>query len=110
MAIPSNKLTPNYGANKGARGMNKLKLYGGVFLVVLLLLGAVTFKTVGFIEVKGHQAAIVENQFSLGGLVGEKGVVEQPLGPGKHFYIPFAQNYQIYNVCTDNFVMGADKY
>lgn len=110
MSIPQNKPSSNFGTHKGGKRMNKLKLYGGSLGVALLFLGILAYNLIGFVEVKGHQAAIIENQFSLFGLVGDKGVQEAPLGPGKHFIIPFAQNYQVYNVGTDNFVMGADKY
>lgn len=110
MPIPQNKPSPSYGTNRGGNNMNKLKLYGGGALIALVVFTIIAFRTVGFIEVNGHQAAVVENQFTLFGMLGEKGVQKETLGPGKHFYIPFAQHYVVYNIGTDNFVMGDDKY
>lgn len=107
MSIPkmnNNNPSPNYGTNKGAT-LNKIKLYGGIGVIGLTILVVAAFQLIGFVEVKGHQAAVVEKFYG-----SDKGVQKEILSPGRHFYVPLLQKPYLYNVGTSNFIMGVPKY
>lgn len=85
--------------------MDKLKYFTGIGVLLFVLTLVAGFNLIGFVEVKGHQAAIVEKFY------GEnKGVQDHVLGPGRHFYVPLLERPYVYNVGTSNFIMGKEQY
>lgn len=85
--------------------MNKTQLFTGLAVAGVILLAIAAFQFVGFVEIKGHQMAVVEVFYG-----SDKGVQPNLLGPGRHFYVPAYSKPYIYNVGTDNFIMGNSKY
>lgn len=85
--------------------VDKLKYFTGIGVLLFVLTLVAGFNLIGFVEVKGHQAAIVEKFY------GEnKGVQDHVLGPGRHFYVPLLERPYVYNVGTSNFIMGKEQY
>lgn len=89
---------------KQMKGKN-LRLYGIIGGISLLVLIVAAFQFIGFVEVKGHQSAVVEQFYGA-----DKGVQGALLGNGRHFYMPIFSKPYVYNVGTDNFIMGNPKY
>lgn len=85
--------------------MNKTKVVLGLSGFGLLLAVVLAFQSIGFVEVKGHQAAVVEKFYGE-----DKGVQSQLLENGRHFYVPMFSKPYVYNVGTDNFIMGNSQY
>lgn len=83
----------------------KLRFYGVVGFIGLVITFIAAYQFIGFAEVKGHQAAVVEKFYG-----GDKGVQANLLNNGRHFYVPALSKPYIYNVGTDNFIMGNKKY
>ena len=83
----------------------KLKLWGGIGVLAAVIFMIVAYQFIGFAEVKGHQAAVVEKFYG-----DDKGVQTALLNNGRHFYVPAFSKPYIYNVGTDNFIMGDSKY
>lgn len=91
--------------NKGAKKVNKTQIFGITAIIGVVLVAIAAFQLVGFVEVKGHQQAVVEVFY------GEtKGVQDQLLNNGRHFFVPALSKPYVYNVGTDNFIMGNPKY
>lgn len=90
---------------KGGGKMNKAKIFGISAVVGILFLAIAAFQFIGFVEVKGHQQAVVEVFYG-----DDKGVQEILLGNGRHFYMPIFSKPYVYNVGTDNFIMGDSQY
>lgn len=105
--LGNNNNNPYGNGYKGGQRVSnfKLKLYGGMGAIGLLILVVAAFQTIGFVEVKGHQAAVVEKFYG-----SDKGVQPTLLGPGRHFYVPLLSKPYVYNVGTDNFIMGKASY
>ena len=85
--------------------MNKTKIFGATAIIGVVLLVIAAFQLVGFVEVKGHQQAVVEVFYG-----SDKGVQDTLLSVGRHFYVPILSKPYLYNVGTDNFIMGDNKY
>ncbi len=94
--------------SKGGYKLNKAKFFGITAIVGIVVLAIAAFQLIGFVEVKGHQAAVVEQHYDFFG--GVKGVQKDLLLPGRHFYVPVYSTPYVYNVGIDNFIMGAAKY
>lgn len=110
MSLSNNKDPFNNGYITGGKRVNnfKVKLWsiiGGVSFLILLI---AAFQFIGFVEVKGHQAAVVEGYYNTLGMT--KGVQKDLLNNGRHFYVPALSRPYVYNVGTDNFIMGDPKY
>jgi regulator of protease activity HflC (stomatin/prohibitin superfamily) len=102
---------PGYGGLTGGNFVSdKFKIRAGVAGLSFVILLIAAFQFIGFVEVKGHQAAVVEVFYDVPLLGLTRGVQEDVLGPGRHFYIPLLQKPYTYNVGTDNFIMGKPKY
>lgn len=91
--------------SKGGSKLNKAKIFGVSAVVGVIFLAIAAFQLIGFVEVKGHQQAVVEKFYG-----SDKGVQEQLLSNGRHFYIPALSKPYVYNVGTDNFIMGKSEY
>lgn len=91
--------------NKGANKLNKTKIFGVTAIIGVVLLVVAAFQLVGFVEVKGHQQAVVEVFYGA-----DKGVQAELLNNGRHFYVPVTSKPYVYNVGTDNFIMGKSQY
>lgn len=107
MPLHNTNSDPYSNGYKGGSRMNdtKLKVYGGIGALSLLIFVIAAFQFIGFAEVKGHQAAVVEKFYGE-----DKGVQPLLLKNGRHFYVPLLSRPYIYNVGTDNFIMGDAKY
>lgn len=91
--------------SKGGSKLNKTQIFGVTAVVGVIFLAVLAFQLIGFVEIKGHQMAVVEVFYGE-----DKGVQENLLPPGRHFYIPALSKPYVYNVGTDNFIMGLSKY
>lgn len=83
--------------------MNKTKLFVGVGVLGFVLLGIIGSQFIGFAEIKGRQAAVVERFYNVGG---EKGVEKHLLKSGRHFFVPMLSRPYVYNIGTEKFIMG----
>jgi regulator of protease activity HflC (stomatin/prohibitin superfamily) len=100
-----NQFGNNFNNNEGGTKLNKTKLALGLSGFGLILLVVLAFQFIGFVEIKGHQAAVVEKFYGE-----DKGVQDHILKTGRHFYIPMLEKPYVYNVGTSNFIMGEPSH
>ena len=81
--------------------MNKLKLYGGLGAVALIIFTIVGFMSVGFTTIEGTERVVVQDW--------DNGVQREILSSGTHFYIPLTTKHYKYNIGTEKFIMGKEE-